>query len=821
MMQAYNQSDADFFIAGSVLPPDSPAYIERAADGVLFDALQNARFCTLFAPRDMGKSSLITRTAWKLQQQGVYTAIVDLSGSEATADAEQLYLLLLKRLSAQLNLDVSPEMWWAEQPDGDASRRFETFLTEVVLPKIEGRAVVFVDGVNAPLNLDFFDGFVAALERIRQQQPGDNPQTARLAFVLAGVAAPEDLLKDPAQSPFGNWQQITLCEFSPAELQKLQIGLTDALPEERKIVFERVFYWTDGHPYFSQKLLQNIAKMWDKHWNEERIDGLVERLFLSPIVHDANLHAIRNNLSASTQRKELLASYKQIFAGEGLSADQASPVQDKLALISLTRLKDGQFQVRNRIYRLVFNQEWIKTNTQVVWKRYAIIAGALFTLLLLAGAGFLFQRQQAKTIQGNTLVENFRNADTPKARLENLAALFELGNYESKAQHLFFDELEPAEQQALFKMPNPRSMGEQLVTVVKGLYVSPGLKNGDDGNALLETMTQPLYRLEALPELGAIELTLEINQWLKGRDFAAKGQYQRALDAYNVAIGMNDHNPGVYFDRALAYADMGNQQQALHDFTNVLRLDKHWQRRLQTTLVDNPQLYTALWNEQDNYAKLIALVPTPTNTATPSNTPTQPPIPAATFTPSPTSTPTTPTATPTPPPPTNTATATIPPTATPFPTPVKRVPAATPTPSLTSGVFTLLNPITLEPATNGMTEFRWQWTGPLPPGIGFEVRVWREGELPAGAHDAVLDNQQGHVKSLGDNRYRLNTDIAYASGVQNRAGEYLWTVALVRVDPAYEDLGIQAAPAHLMFGGAKDDSNDDNGDNGGGGPGID
>jgi hypothetical protein len=300
------------------------------------------------------------------------------------------------------------------------------------------------------------------------------------------------------QSPFSAWQQITLCEFSSAELWTLQTGLADALPEERQIVFERVFYWTDGHPYFSQKLLQNIAKMWDKHWNEERIDGLVEKLFLSPITHDANLHAIRSGLNASSRRKELLACYKQIFAGEGLSAGKALPAQDRLALISLTRLKDGKFQVRNRIYCLVFNREWIEANTRVVRKRYAIIAGVLFVLLLLAGAGFLFQRRQAKTIQGNTLIENFRNAGGSKERLENLAALFELGNYKSKAQHLFFEELKPAEQQALFKMSDPRSMGKQVVTVVKGLYVSPGLQNSDDGNALLETMTQPLYRLEAL-----------------------------------------------------------------------------------------------------------------------------------------------------------------------------------------------------------------------------------------------------------------------------------------------------------------------------------
>jgi len=95
------------------------------------------------------------------------------------------------------------------------------------------------------------------------------------------------------------------------------------------------------------------------------------------------------------------------------------------------------------------------------------------------------------------------------------------------------------------------------------------------------------------------------------------------------------------------------------------------------------------------------------------------------------------------------------------------------------------------------------------------VRVWRDGESPAGVHNAVLDNQQGLVKRSANNRYRLSTDIAYASGVRNIAGEYLWTVALVRIDPQYEDLGIQAQPASLLFrgvgGGSSGGGDDDDG----------
>jgi hypothetical protein len=117
-----------------------------------------------------------------------------------------------------------------------------------------------------------------------------------------------------------------------------------------------------------------------------------------------------------------------------------------------------------------------------------------------------------------------------------------------------------------------------------------------------------------------------------------------------------------------------------------------------------------------------------------------------------------------------------------------------------------------------MTEFEWQWAGGLSPDQGFEVRVWREGEPPAGAHDAVIDNKNGQVQALGNNTYRLSINIKDAFGVKGRGGEYLWTVVLIQVAPEYRDLGIQAPPARLRFeapgggGGGKD-----GGGSGGGG----
>jgi hypothetical protein len=146
-------------------------------------------------------------------------------------------------------------------------------------------------------------------------------------------------------------------------------------------------------------------------------------------------------------------------------------------------------------------------------------------------------------------------------------------------------------------------------------------------------------------------------------------------------------------------------------------------------------------------------------------------------------------------------------------------PAPTEPPPLPAGQFTLLRPVTLDNPTYGPTTFEWRWGGTLGENQGFEVRIWRTGEAPAGVHDAVLDNRQGRVQHLGNDTYRLSADIANTPGVLNRRGEYNWTVILIELEP-YRDLGIQAPPAVLRFeppgggGGGRDRDGGGGGDPG-------
>lgn len=185
----------------------------------------------------------------------------------------------------------------------------------------------------------------------------------------------------------------------------------------------------------------------------------------------------------------------------------------------------------------------------------------------------------------------------------------------------------------------------------------------------------------------------------------------------------------------------------------------------------------------------------------------------------------TPTATATAPP----ATPTTEPSPSPTPSPTEAAPGSTAavastsrplaSPTLPAGQLTLLTPNSLDEPSFGPTQFEWQWSSPLAENQGFEVRVWREGEPPAGAHDAVLDNKNGTVQALGNNRYRLNVDISEAFGVKGRGGDYNWTVVLVQIEPEYQDLGIQAPTGQLRYAAPGGGGGGDGGGGGGGGGG--
>ena len=166
-----NVDASEFFVAGGTLRPDSPSYVERPTDDELFDLVLAGEFCYVLTPRQMGKSSLMIRTAWRLQKHRITTAIIDLTRIGTDVDAERWYLSILTQLKRKLVLAIDPLVWWEARAGLGTVQRFTDFLRDVVLTEVEGEVVVFVDEIDTTLNLPFRANFFAAVRAMYKPAP--------------------------------------------------------------------------------------------------------------------------------------------------------------------------------------------------------------------------------------------------------------------------------------------------------------------------------------------------------------------------------------------------------------------------------------------------------------------------------------------------------------------------------------------------------------------------------------------------------------------------------------------------------------------------
>ena len=117
-------SDASFYVTGGTLRLDAPSYVARKADADLYDALYAGEFCYVLTSRQMGKSSLMVRTTFRLRDHGHQVVLLDLSAMGENLSPEQWYLGLLGVMGTRLGLeDELDDFWFEHEHLGPLRRR--------------------------------------------------------------------------------------------------------------------------------------------------------------------------------------------------------------------------------------------------------------------------------------------------------------------------------------------------------------------------------------------------------------------------------------------------------------------------------------------------------------------------------------------------------------------------------------------------------------------------------------------------------------------------------------------------------------------------
>ncbi len=372
---------------GGALHGDCPWYVERREDSLVLDRLTQGKCCYVLTTHQMGKSSLVVRLLDNFRASRISAAAIDLAAIGCEVDASQWYNALALRIARQLNFEDEMDAFCTSHRHLPPFERFSKALTHLALRTLPGPLILFVDEADMLRSLPFSpDELLGTIHDAAMRSGLPGLTRSRLVFCLFATVPPAGLWRQAIPGACELGQIIAFRDFDHEELfgvidvvancllKRNELPTPAFLPELQFVlgeILERVFHWTNGHPYLTQKLACAATQWLDheiSHLDDitsegcrRLVDDLCESHFLSRTAPDQDIHLLwvrHKLLSSGLAASRLFEMLQRVRQGACVRAAGDDDCE-KLILSGTVRVRDGYLELRNRIYGRVFDGPWL------------------------------------------------------------------------------------------------------------------------------------------------------------------------------------------------------------------------------------------------------------------------------------------------------------------------------------------------------------------------------------------------------------------------------------------------------------------------------
>lgn len=236
--------------------PDSTFYVERSFDRVALDTIQQQGVTiTIKGPRQMGKSSLLSRVMDAATQRGKQVAFLDfqLFDKLALANADDFFPGFCAWLTDELDVEDRVDEYWQNRLSN--TQRCTRYVERYLLQELGQPIVLAMDEVECTFDTDFRSDFFSML-RSWHNKRATKAIWKQLDLALVTSTEPYQLIENLNQSPFNVGQVIELTDFGLDQINDLNARHGSPLTAADQ---QGLMNLVHGHPYLVRKALYLVA----------------------------------------------------------------------------------------------------------------------------------------------------------------------------------------------------------------------------------------------------------------------------------------------------------------------------------------------------------------------------------------------------------------------------------------------------------------------------------------------------------------------------------------------------------------------------------